>query len=198
MKKILLEIDIIKEQVDSSAFLDHFKTILQHSFSGFSIGSIEMRDSDLENSCDYADLTQVLRFHSGDLNEKKECTFQLGSLSFSLNTAESCNSEFIIKCIKAITAHLDNESFNVFMLADIMNLSKPTLYRKIKLITGLSARDFVRSIKMQIAHQMLKTQNYTVSEVAWKCGYSSARHFSKMFYQMFHTHPSKIFSVNRA
>ena len=179
MKRILLELDIEKDQDCFSLFLSQLKIFLRDSFSGIRLGNIEMCESLNAAAADPA--SHVAHEHS----------FTVGSLSFTINKP-SLHEEFVAKCVKVITDHLDDDNFSVTVLADFLHLSKPTLYRKIKHVTGLSAREFVRNIKMNIAFQMLMTRNYTVSEVAWKCGYTNARHFSKTFYQLFNLYPSKI------
>jgi transcriptional regulator GlxA family with amidase domain len=99
---------------------------------------------------------------------------------------------FLIRCMSVILQRLDEPQLNAFSLAADMNLSKASLYRKIKLLTNQSIHDFTRMVKMQAAYQLLSTQEFSVAEVAWQCGYSSVRHFSKLFFQVYQTLPSKM------
>jgi transcriptional regulator GlxA family with amidase domain len=94
--------------------------------------------------------------------------------------------------MSVILQRLDEPQLNAFSLAADMNLSKASLYRKIKLLTNQSIHDFTRMVKMQAAYQLLSTQEFSVAEVAWQCGYSSVRHFSKLFFQVYQTLPSKM------
>ena len=101
-------------------------------------------------------------------------------IEINIEHDQYCNRDFVDKCVKIISDHIDREGFNMQMLADLLHLSNQTFYPRVKAITGLNRRDFIRTIKMQVAYQMLLTKNYRVSEVAWRCGYSSPRHFSKV------------------
>lgn len=54
-------------------------------------------------------------------------------------------NEFITQVIQLIEANLSNEAFSVTLLADLMNLSQTTLYRKVKQHTTLSVIEIIRS-----------------------------------------------------
>ena len=58
---------------------------------------------------------------------------------------------FIQQIIHVIEANLANENFNVKMLAEQLNMSQPTLYRKIKQRSELAAMDMIRSVRMSKA-----------------------------------------------
>ena len=74
---------------------------------------------------------------------------------------------------------------NLEKLSEEMNMSKSTLYRKIKSMTGLTPLDFVRNIKMKRACMMLLARTQTISEVAYAVGFSNPKYFTKCFKEEF-------------
>ena len=76
-----------------------------------------------------------------------------------------------------------------------MSFSRSKLYRSIKNITSLKAIDFVKKIKLQYAAKLLLNETLTVSEIAWKTGFSDQKYFSKVFYNEYGVNPSKFKEV---
>ena len=60
-------------------------------------------------------------------------------------------------------------------------VSRSALNRKVKQNTGVTPLEFIKTIRIQRACQMLKTEQYTVNEVAYECGFSDPKYFSKCF-----------------
>lgn len=173
--KLVLEINFHQEQSDvCDQIIGEIKSLCDQLLKGGGTASI------VDKSAAYCSINLP------QLNQ-----FRVGPLSFNVRSNEESN-EFLEKCLKLIVEHADCENFNLPTLADMLNLSKATFYRKIKTITGLSAKEFIMGIKMQIAYQHLTTGKFMVSEVAWKCGYNSVKHFSRIFLEAFGEYPSKI------
>ena len=61
---------------------------------------------------------------------------------------------------------------NVENLCDAMNMSRSSLYNKIKALTNDSPSDFIRKVRMNEASILLKSKRYTVSEVSDMMGFS--------------------------
>ena len=188
VRKIVVEFDVETDAVSSGDMLSQFKSCLQETLASLNITNYALRDDESRQSV--ADMQPASR-------QPNDCTFQIGTMTFNVNTNDISGAEFIKKCVTYINQHIEDEKFNLKVLAGLLNLSKPTFYRKIKMITGASARDFIRKMKMQIAYQLLATRNYTVSEVAYRCGYANARHFSKTFFDVFNIYPSRLLEKNQ-
>ena len=75
------------------------------------------------------------------------------------------------------------------MLAQEVGLSRVHLHRKLKELTSLSTRDFIRNIRMQQAAQLLKEKKLSISEVAYAVGYNNLSHFSSSFKEMYGISP---------
>lgn len=77
------------------------------------------------------------------------------------------------------------------MLAESVGMSRAHLHRKLKELTNLSARDFIRSIRMKQAARLLSENNLTIAEVAYATGFSNASHFSTVFKDYFGQTPTQ-------
>ncbi|WP_276167306.1 hybrid sensor histidine kinase/response regulator transcription factor [Zobellia alginiliquefaciens] len=107
------------------------------------------------------------------------------------NTSE-LDKSFIAKVLKYITANLADENLSVEQLAEELNLSRSQLYRKIKALTGYTANEFLRNIRLEKAKQMIETGNESISEVCFKVGFSSPSYFTKCFKAHFGLLPTEI------
>lgn len=88
--------------------------------------------------------------------------------------------------------HLTNEEFNINLMAKEMGVSYSSLYAKIKSLTGQTPQTFFITYRMNVAMELLKTKQYTVSEVCYKVGSSSLANFSRSFKKQFGIPPSAI------
>ena len=98
---------------------------------------------------------------------------------------------FLQSIIASIEQHLEESEFDLERLSVEMNMSKSTLYRKIKAMTGLTPLDFVRNIKMKRACMMLLARTQTISEVAYAVGFSNPKYFTKCFKEEFGMTPTE-------
>lgn len=85
------------------------------------------------------------------------------------------------KATKAVEANMDDPEFDVNSLASSVNMSRSTLARKLKSITGKTPLDFIREIKMQHACSLLRSKNYTIGQIAEMLGFSDRRYFTACF-----------------
>ncbi|WP_221657916.1 hybrid sensor histidine kinase/response regulator transcription factor [Bacteroides salyersiae] len=112
----------------------------------------------------------------------------------SITLHESLNqldNEFMQKITQIIEDNLDSEKIDVTYLADKLYMSKSTLYRKVKALTGISTNEYVRKIKMQNAEKLILEGRYTISEIAFRVGMNSAVYFRQCFKEEFGVSPSE-------
>lgn len=93
----------------------------------------------------------------------------------------SYQGKFIEQAESLILEHISNEQFGVSELADLMNMSRSNLLRKIKKQTKLSASQFIREVRLQKGMTLLKETELTVSEIAYQVGFSNNSYFTKCF-----------------
>jgi DNA-binding response OmpR family regulator/anti-sigma regulatory factor (Ser/Thr protein kinase) len=109
-------------------------------------------------------------------------------LKDSLNKLDN---EFIDKITAFIEANLESEQINVNQVADQMFMSRPTLYRKLKALTGLSINEFTRKIRIQAAERLLLTGKYTMNEIIFMVGINSMNYFRECFKEEFGVTPKE-------
>lgn len=98
---------------------------------------------------------------------------------------------FMDAVIKNIEKHLDDSTFASKVLADSMNMSLPTLYRKIKQYSDLSILELTRNIRLKKAAELLACQQYSVQEVAEMVGFNDTATFRKRFTEQYGVTPSQ-------
>ena len=106
-------------------------------------------------------------------------------------TTNGTEDYFIQQVIQVIEANLADENFNVKMLAEQLNMSQPTLYRKIKQRSELAAIDMIRSVRMSKAASLILENRYSMQEIAEMVGYNDTRTLRKHFMAQFGVSPSK-------
>lgn len=106
---------------------------------------------------------------------------------------ESNIEEGFIKNIESVVLeNLSNEQFGVSELAEIMNMSRSNLLRKIKKNTQLSASQFIRQIRLIKGMQMIKETQLTVSEISYQVGFGSTSYFIKCFREYYGHPPGEV------
>lgn len=98
---------------------------------------------------------------------------------------------FIEKIIDVIERNLQNPDFSSEVLAQEMNRSNSTLYRKLKELTGSSTAEFIRSIRIKRAAQLLAYKEKTVTEIAYEVGFNDVKHFRTVFQKQFGCAPTE-------
>lgn len=102
------------------------------------------------------------------------------------------NDELLLERImKAVNENLGNSEFGVEELADTVGLSRVHLHRKMKTILGLAPRDFLKSVRLKQAAELLKKNNTNISQVGYTVGFSSPGQFSESFRKYFGCSPSE-------
>jgi TolB-like protein/AraC-like DNA-binding protein/Tfp pilus assembly protein PilF len=94
-------------------------------------------------------------------------------------------SDFIDQAKALVLDEISNEHFGVSELADVMNMSRSSLLRKIKKQTGLSASQFIRNVRLEEAKTLLEETELTVSEISYQVGFSNNSYFIKCFKEAF-------------
>ena len=99
-------------------------------------------------------------------------------------------NEFVQEFTKIVEMHMQDEVLDAGTLAEKMNMSQSTLYRKLKGITGKNINQLVRKIRIRKAAELLKTGKYNVTEVSFMVGINSAIYFRQCFKEEFGQLPS--------
>lgn len=101
----------------------------------------------------------------------------------------SVDREFIKDLQKAVETNLGDPDFTINRLADLLYMSRATLNRKIRALTGEPANRYIQIYRLKRGAQLLKGNFGNVTQVAFEVGFSSAPYFSKRFREIFHQSP---------
>ena len=105
-------------------------------------------------------------------------------------TVTSTDEAILRKALKVVEDNMNDETFSVEHFAKEMAMSRATLYRKLKALTGQAPNPFIRSMRLKRAAQMLKTGKVTVSETLVHVGILDLSYFSRIFKNEFGVPPS--------
>jgi DNA-binding response OmpR family regulator len=98
--------------------------------------------------------------------------------------------EFLEQAMSTVERHLGNGEFSVQVLAREMAMSQSVFYRRIKSITGQTAVEFIRDVRLKRAAQLLAQTTMRVSEIAFEVGIEDAKYFRKAFQKIYELTPS--------
>jgi signal transduction histidine kinase/DNA-binding response OmpR family regulator len=103
--------------------------------------------------------------------------------------------ELIRKITEIVEANLENDDFNLGSLTKQIHLGERQLRRKIKMITGLTPKQFQQEIKLKKAQQLLESKAYgSIKAVAMSTGFSNTTRFVNMFEKRFGRKPASYFN----
>lgn len=104
---------------------------------------------------------------------------------------------FLEKLNEIINDNIGNSSLDVNMIADLMHLSRPTLYRKIGAISDLTPNELIKISRLKKAAELLLQGNMKIYEISEAVGFSSQSYFWAAFIKQFGVSPSKYAKENR-
>ena len=93
--------------------------------------------------------------------------------------------------ISQVEAHLSDDSYSVEQLASDMCMSRMTFYRKIQSATGQKPTEFMRTIRLRRAAELLRQGRMTIAEVSDATGFASVSYFSRCFRSMYGMPPTQ-------
>lgn len=99
---------------------------------------------------------------------------------------------FISKLTDIILENLGNESFGVNELVHEAGISRYSLNRRLRAITNKTIKQFIRDVRLQRGLEMLRNEEVTVSDVAYKTGFGSPAYFNKCFHDLFGFPPGAV------
>lgn len=101
------------------------------------------------------------------------------------------SDEWLQNAISQVEAHLRDDSYSVEQLACDLCVSRMTLYRKIQAATGQKPTEFMRTIRLRRAAEMLREGHLSITEISYASGFSSVSYFSRCFRAMYGVPPTQ-------
>lgn len=135
-------------------------------------------------------LLQIISYFEN--HDRKLKKFFLENESVNELTDNPLNQEFMEKLIEIFENNLTSGDLNVDFIAREMGLSRSSLYRSLKSITGQNVNDFIKSIRMRKALQLLREGQLNISEIAFETGFNSRSYFTTSFKKHFGYSPTEL------
>lgn len=99
--------------------------------------------------------------------------------------------KFLSSIKETVNANMDNQEFTVDTLAAALNMSRSSLYAKLKALTDQAPADYIRLIRLKHAATLLKEGKHNISEISGMTGFSDAKYFREVFKKHFKVSPSQ-------
>lgn len=129
------------------------------------------------------------------LKRKQEIADEIkerGLAGFSNLDLTNEDEEFLRRCMECVQRHLSDPSFDQSTFADEVNMSKSTLYKRLKNLTGMYTSAFIRNIRMKAACELLEAKpNIRIADLAYAVGYNEPKYFSSCFKKDFGMLPTE-------
>lgn len=98
---------------------------------------------------------------------------------------------FLQKAIDLVEKHINDTEYSINDFVSEMGMSRSALYRKLKALTDQSITEFIRTIKLKRAGQLILKTELNISEIAFQLGFNDLKHFRKSFQKLFDELPSE-------
>ena len=112
-------------------------------------------------------------------------------------TTNSRDEQFMEKLLLYVEEHIGEDDLNIKFIADTFAMSRSTFFRKIKAITGTTGKEFIDSVRLKRAAQLLIESDLNISEIAYDLGHSNPQYFSKWFKAYYKISPTEYMAKNK-
>lgn len=138
---------------------------------------------------------KILQARIDNLLQSRELCRQSFRSKMEINISnldyQSADEEFLNNAMQCVERHIQESDFDTVQMASDLHISRSTLSRKCKVITGCTPLEFIRNIKLKYACSLLKKKAISISEVAYATGFSSPKYFTKCFKEEFGMTPTE-------
>lgn len=138
---------------------------------------------------------EILQSRIKNLTTKRENAHKEFRKLIDVKTSEinitSLDQKFIQNAIKLVEDNINNPNFWVEALSQELGISRVHLYKKLLSLTGKAPLEFMRTIRIQRAAQLLAKSQLTVAQIAYQVGFNNPKYFAKYFKDEYNETPSK-------
>ncbi|CAM4114419.1 two-component regulator propeller domain-containing protein [Zobellia roscoffensis] len=134
-------------------------------------------------------LTKLLSFRKKYANNSSKHLFF--ETPFNADQNLSVNEKLVKKALNLIKENLNNPSFNVQKLKEMLFVSKIKCYRAFKEVLQQSPSDVIIKLRLQKAEYLLKNHTLNISEISMECGFNDPKYFSRLFKKNFECSPKE-------
>jgi signal transduction histidine kinase/ligand-binding sensor domain-containing protein/DNA-binding response OmpR family regulator len=137
--------------------------------------------------------TSMLRIRISNLIETRKKLRKLFDKSTGFNTdviaLNNADKLFMDRILSIINNHIGSTTFDVEELADKINMSRTQLYRKVKNLTNKSVQEFIATIRLKKAAEMILSGEYNITQVSEMVGFSEVGNFTRSFIKQYGMSP---------
>lgn len=164
------------------------KTSEEDRVSGYESGANGFLTKPFSLSVLHAKIKNLLKDKERLNNDfKKQLVFEVKELHYT-----DIDEKFLSQAVDCVNHYLEDSEFDQEKFAQVMMISKSTLYRKLKSLTGLNTPSFIRNIRLKAACQIMEEKkNIRISDLAYAVGYSDPKYFAFCFKKEFGMQPSE-------
>ena len=106
------------------------------------------------------------------------------------------NKIWLQKVKNVILRHAGNNELKTADLAELLEMNKRTLERKLKKLIGKSPKQYLNEIRLQLAHQLIMDKKWKdTQQIAFAVGFEGRDHFSRIFKKHFGYSPSALIKL---
>jgi signal transduction histidine kinase/ligand-binding sensor domain-containing protein/DNA-binding NarL/FixJ family response regulator len=186
----LLLCKMIKENIQTShipVILLTAKSEIEDRIEGLQVGADSYIPKPFHPEHLFVRIEKLLEQLEASRNRFKNfANLELKSITTGISEKED---RFFMKITNCIQGHLSDIELNADTIAEEVGMSKASLYKKVKTITGLTPHGLIKQYRLKKAGELLTDSEMSVSEVIDEVGFNSRSYFYKSFNEMFHCHP---------
>ena len=195
--------DVLMPEMDGIELCKRLKTEIQTSHIPIilltALTSLEYQIEGIETGAD-AYLSkpfsmELLEVHIKNLIESRKKLKERFELDICIQPREiahnTIDKDFLEKAMEIIEKYMSDPDFDVQLFVNEIGMSRTVLYRKLKAVTGISINEFINTVRLKRAVQLLQQNKFSVSEIAYEVGFTSPKYFSTCFRKQFHKTPSE-------
>lgn len=110
---------------------------------------------------------------------------------------KSVDEKLLEKFESILKEQMDNPDLSIEIISQQIGISRSQLQRKLKQFTNQNPSDYMKSMRLRYAANLLTSKNLSISEVTYACGFASLSHFSNSFKEFYGMSPSRYIEINR-
>lgn len=123
--------------------------------------------------------------------EKLQAQFsQTPNLAPSKASYTSTDQKFLELAMQTVEKNMDNTDFSVNDFVKELGMSRTLIFEKFKALAGLTPNDYIQTIRLKRAAQLIIDSDLKISEISYSVGFSNPKYFSKCFVKQFGKTPS--------
>lgn len=164
------------------------KADIESRIEGIEFGA----DAYLAKPFNREELLVQLRSLIGLRKKMQERYASIGHLSLVAGKDFHLEDTFIKRSREIMTSNLSDENFDIQSLCNGMAMSRTQFYRKFRSLTNRTPNDYLRTLRLHKAKDLLTGSDMTVTEAAYRTGFKNLSHFSKVFSEEFGVNPKEI------